>query len=283
MASPNEESTPVHPRQGLAPGGPSCTGRAGGGAWAPETAGASSLALHPGRLTMAEAASYTTISCLLRRQLSMKSNRGLSRLQRQAARGCWGAAWGLGEGSGGCAAGAVPLPAVLVLQLPAGHANHHAVGEGGFEAMPRELADHLADRQAVVLPHVVQEPQRVVLGGCRAARVRPEATGPAPHLWGGHRAQVWATPTEPPGTLQASVPRPRQAPRRRRNWRPGVSAQKEEAEPAWAEDISGAVQTGALTAGPRPPSPAPGCVAAAAKPAGGGEAQTIPSALRNPY
>ena len=30
---------------------------------------------------MAEAASYTTISCLLRRQLSMKSNSGLSRLQ----------------------------------------------------------------------------------------------------------------------------------------------------------------------------------------------------------
>lgn len=39
------------------------------------------MALHPGRLTMAEAASYTTISCLLRRQLSMKSNSGLSRLQ----------------------------------------------------------------------------------------------------------------------------------------------------------------------------------------------------------
>jgi len=52
------------------------------------------LALHPGRLTMAEAASYTTISCLLRRQLSMKSNSGLSRLQRQAAGGRWGAAWG---------------------------------------------------------------------------------------------------------------------------------------------------------------------------------------------
>ena len=112
----------------------------------------------------------------------------------------------------------------------------------------------------------------MVLGGCRAARVRPEPTGPAPRLWGGHGAQVWATPTKPPGTLQASVPRPRQAPRRRRNWRPGVSAQKEEAEPTWAEDILGAVQTGALTAGPRPPGPAPGCVAAAAKPAGGGEA-----------
>ena len=39
------------------------------------------MALHPGRLTMAEAASYTTISCLLRRQLSMKSNSGLSRLR----------------------------------------------------------------------------------------------------------------------------------------------------------------------------------------------------------
>ena len=66
----------------------------------PETAGASSLALHPGRLTMAEAASYTTISCLLRRQLSMKSNSGLSRLQRQAAGGRWGAARGSARARG---------------------------------------------------------------------------------------------------------------------------------------------------------------------------------------
>ena len=50
---------------------------------------------------------------------------------------------GVGEGSGGERQGVVPLPAVLVLQLPAGHADHHAVGEGGLEAVPRELADHL--------------------------------------------------------------------------------------------------------------------------------------------
>lgn len=52
--------------------------------WAPrlpETAGANSLAVQLGRLTMADAASYTTISCLFLRQLSMKSNRGLSRLR----------------------------------------------------------------------------------------------------------------------------------------------------------------------------------------------------------
>lgn len=44
----------------------------------PETAGASSLAVQLGMCTMAEAASYTTISFLFLRQLSMKSNKGLS-------------------------------------------------------------------------------------------------------------------------------------------------------------------------------------------------------------
>lgn len=113
---------------------------------------------------MAEAASYTTISCLLRKQLSMKSNSGLSRLQdnrRQEDAG--GPVQETGKASLGMRGDTVPLPAVLLLQLPAGHADHHAVGEGGLEAVPRELADHLADGQAVVLPHVVQEPQRVVL------------------------------------------------------------------------------------------------------------------------
>jgi len=45
---------------------------------APETAGASSLAVQLGMCTMAEAASYTTISFLFLRQHSMKSNSGLS-------------------------------------------------------------------------------------------------------------------------------------------------------------------------------------------------------------
>ena len=91
--------------------------------------------------------------------------RAVAAARKQAARGRCGATQGLGEGQGCTPQGAVPLPAVLVLQLPAGHTDHHAVGEGGLEAVPCELADHLADGQAVVLPHMVQEPQRVVLGG----------------------------------------------------------------------------------------------------------------------
>lgn len=46
--------------------------------YGPDTAGASSLAVQLGMWTMAEAASYTTISFLFLRQLSMKSNSGLS-------------------------------------------------------------------------------------------------------------------------------------------------------------------------------------------------------------
>lgn len=56
-----------------------------------------------------------------------------------------------------------PLPAVLLLQLLAGHPDHHAVGKGRLEAVPGELADHLIDSQAVVFTHVVQEPQSMVL------------------------------------------------------------------------------------------------------------------------
>lgn len=89
--------------------------------------------------------------------------RAVAAAGQQAARGCWGARPETGKASRGMRGDTVPLPAVLLLQLPAGHADHHAVGEGGLEAVPRELADHLADSQAVVLPHVVQEPQRVVL------------------------------------------------------------------------------------------------------------------------
>lgn len=45
--------------------------------------------------------------------------------------------------------------------------------------MPGELADHLIDSQAVVLPHVVQEPQGVVLrtgDGGRARAGEAQAT-----------------------------------------------------------------------------------------------------------
>ena len=93
--------------------------------------------------------------------------RAVAAAGQQAARGRWGARPGDGRGLAWREEDTVPLPAVLLLQLPAGHADHHAVGEGGLEAVPRELADHLADSQAVVLPHVVQEPQRVVLEGGR--------------------------------------------------------------------------------------------------------------------
>lgn len=61
-----------------------------------------------------------------------------------------------------------PLPAVLLLQLLAGHPDHHAVGKGRLEAMPGELADHLVDSQAVILTHMVQEPQSMVLDDRRS-------------------------------------------------------------------------------------------------------------------
>lgn len=47
------------------------------------------------------------------------------------------------------------LPAVLLLQLLAGHPNHHAVGKGRLEAMPGELANHLIDSQAVIPTYMV--------------------------------------------------------------------------------------------------------------------------------
>lgn len=126
------------------------------------------MALQPGRLTMAEAASYTTISCLLRKQLSIKSNRGLSRLQKDTGGKKLGMAQrGIGRH---LAKGdkSHSLPAILFLQLFAGHPDHHAVGKGRLEAMPGELADHLIDSQAVVLPYVVQEPQSMVLESGRS-------------------------------------------------------------------------------------------------------------------
>lgn len=266
----------------------------GGGAWAPETAGASSLALHPGRLTMAEAASYTTISCLLRRQLSMKSNSGLSRLQRNRRQeDAEGPPQGRARAGGGARQGAVPLPAVLVLQLPAGHADHHAVGEGGLEAVPRELADHLADGQAVVLPHVVQKPQRVVLGGWgghRAGRVRPEATRPlltsGVGTMGASGAQVWASrpshgdsagllPPAPPGATQMEELETRcLQPERGSQSRPGLRTRVVRGRADWRPHSR-------PSARPRPRMH--GCCCKASRGRGGKQTIPVPSALQSPH
>jgi hypothetical protein len=70
-------------------------------------------------------------------------------------------------------------PAVLLFQLFAGHSDHHAVGKGRLEAVPGKLANHLTDSQAVILPHMVQEPQCVVLenrGSKRQRHVSPKST-----------------------------------------------------------------------------------------------------------
>lgn len=145
--------------------------------------------------------------------------------------------------------------------------------------MPRELADHLADGQAVVLPHVVQKPQRVVLGGWgghRAGRVRPEATRPLLTSGVGTMdasgAQVWASrpshgdsagllPPAPPGATQMEELETRcLQPERGSQSRPGLRTRVVRGRADWRPHS-------------RPSAgPAPGCMAAAAKPAGGGEA-----------
>lgn len=114
---------------------------------------------------MAEAASYTTISCLLRKQLSMKSNSGLSRLQKNKGgkKQLGMAQHGKLNEAASCQRRQKLLPAILLFQLLAGHPDHHAIGKGRLEAMPGELADHLIDGQAVILTHMVQEPQGMVL------------------------------------------------------------------------------------------------------------------------
>lgn len=63
------------------------------------------------------------------------------------------------QGKGACS------PASLLLQQLAGYSDHHAVGKWGLEAMACELAEHLVDCQAVVLPHMVQQAQSMIL--CR--------------------------------------------------------------------------------------------------------------------
>lgn len=50
------------------------------------------------------------------------------------------------------------LPAIFLFQLLAGHSDHHAVGKGGLQAMPGELAYHLIHGQTIILPHMVQQP-----------------------------------------------------------------------------------------------------------------------------
>lgn len=54
-------------------------------------------------------------------------------------------------------------PASLLLQQLAGYSDHQAVGKWGLEAVACELAEHLVDCQAVVLPHMVQQAQSMIL------------------------------------------------------------------------------------------------------------------------
>lgn len=65
-------------------------------------------------------------------------------------------------------------PASLLLQQLAGYSDHHAVSKWGLEAMACELAEHLVDCQAVVLPHMVQQAQSMIL--CRE-RERQKPSG----------------------------------------------------------------------------------------------------------
>lgn len=71
-------------------------------------------------------------------------------------------------------------PASLLLQQLAGYSDHQAVGKRGLEAVACELAEHLVDCQAVVLPHVVQQAQGVVL--CRERERHKPTVGSSPFV-----------------------------------------------------------------------------------------------------
>lgn len=76
------------------------------------------------------------------------------------------------QGKGACS------PASLLLQQLAGYSDHQAVGKWGLEAVACELAEHLVDCQAVVLPHVVQQAQSVIL--CREREHHKPTVGSFP-------------------------------------------------------------------------------------------------------
>lgn len=69
-------------------------------------------------------------------------------------------------------------PASLLLQQLAGYSDHHAVGKWGLEAMACELAEHLVDCQAVILPHMVQQAQSMIL--CRERERHKPTVGSFP-------------------------------------------------------------------------------------------------------
>lgn len=86
----------------------------------------------------------------------MKSNSGLSRLQKNTgSKKVEMAQHGRLNEASSSEGRQEPLPAVLLLQLLAGHPDHHAVGKGRLEAVPRELANHFTDSQAVILTYMV--------------------------------------------------------------------------------------------------------------------------------
>lgn len=57
----------------------------------------------------------------------------------------------------------VHSPSLRLVQQLAGDADEHAVGERRLEARLGELVEHLSDGEAVVLPEVIQQAQRMVL------------------------------------------------------------------------------------------------------------------------
>lgn len=57
----------------------------------------------------------------------------------------------------------VHSPSLRLVQQLAGDADEHAVGERRLEARLGELVEHLGDGEAVVLPEVIQQAQRMVL------------------------------------------------------------------------------------------------------------------------
>lgn len=109
MASPNERRT-CPPQAGPHPWGTQLHGAGGGGAWAPETAGASSLALHPGRLTMAGGLVHHHLVLIAQAALD-EVEQGAVTAAATGGKRTLGGRLGAGRGLGGVRR-AVPLPAV---------------------------------------------------------------------------------------------------------------------------------------------------------------------------